>query len=112
MEKIPTFAQNLKLAMSKDELMVILSILGSLSAGLGIGFFLRGKNLTKLGKLITILIWVLLFCLGVKVGVDDTVVDKLPIIGMEALLITIGAIAGSIFFAWGLWRLLDRSNKS
>ena len=97
--------------MSKDELMIILSILGSLTAGLTVGFFLRGKDISRIGKVITILIWILLFCLGVKVGIDDKVVEKLPIIGMEALLITVGAIGGSIFFAWGLWRLLIRRKK-
>ena len=91
--------------------MIILAILGSLVSGLIVGYLVRGKNLNKIGKIITILIWILLFCLGVKVGTDETVVAKLPIIGMEALLITIAAVAGSIFFSWVLWRLLIKRNQ-
>lgn len=91
--------------------MIILAIIGSLISGLVVGYIVKGRDMNKIGKIITILIWTLLFCLGVKVGTDETVVAKLPIIGMEAMLITVGAISGSIFFSWVLWRLLSKRNK-
>lgn len=97
--------------MSTGEIMIILAILGSLVFGLIVGYFVRGKNLNKIGKTITILIWILLFGLGVKVGSDAEVVAKLPVIGLEALLITIGAIVGSILFSWGLSHLLNKRNQ-
>lgn len=97
--------------MSKGEIMIILAILGSLVLGLVIGFFIRGKNLNNIGKIITILIWILLFGLGVKVGSDESVVAKLPTIGLEALIITIGAICGSVLFSWVLMRLLNKRNQ-
>lgn len=96
--------------MSAKEVLVILSILGSLSFGLVIGYFIRGRNITKIGRVITVLIWTLLFCLGVKVGTDEKVVAELPKIGLEALTITIGAVIGSVFFAWLLWKLVTKRN--
>lgn len=98
--------------MSKSEILIILSILGSLVVGLVIGFFIRGRNISKIGRIITVLIWTLLFCLGVKVGTDDKVVAELPKIGLEALMITSGAVLGSIFFAWILWRLVIKRNQN
>ncbi|WP_018108326.1 LysO family transporter [Bacteroides propionicifaciens] len=98
--------------MSKGEIMIILAILGSLVFGLVVGTLVRGRNLNKIGKIITVLIWILLFCLGVKVGTDEAVVAKLPTIGLEALLITIGAVVGSIFFSWMLWHLLSKRNQN
>ncbi len=96
--------------MSIGEVLMILAILGSLSFGLIVGFFVRGKNLSKIGKIITVLIWVLLFCLGVKLGADEEVVAQLPTMGLEALAITLGAVTGSVFFAWLLWRLVTKRN--
>ncbi len=98
--------------MSKGEVLIILAILGSLSFGLIVGYFIRGKNISSVGKIITVLIWVLLFCLGVKVGTDEKVVAELPKIGLEALAITLGAVIGSMFFAWLLWRIVIKRNQN
>lgn len=96
--------------MSKGEVLIILAILGSLSLGLLVGYFIRGKNISLVGRVITVLIWTLLFCLGVKVGTDEKVVAELPNIGFEALMITLGAVSGSLFFAWLLWRFVTKRN--
>ena len=101
-----------KTGMSKEELITIFAILGSLLTGLVIGYIIKGRQVPGIGRILTVLVWVLLFGLGIKVGTDEEVVDKLPIIGMEALFITIGAITGSVFFAWVLWRFLNKRNQN
>lgn len=98
--------------MSKEELITIFAIIGSLTTGLIVGYIIKGKELPGIGKILTVLVWILLFGLGIKVGTDEEVVDKLPIIGMEALIITIGAVIGSLFFGWVLWRFLSKGNQN
>ena len=43
-------------------------IIGIMLTGMLIGYLLRSKRLTWIHKIITLLIWVLLFLLGIDVG--------------------------------------------
>lgn len=76
-----------------------------------IGYFLRKKELDNIPKIIIILIWLLLFLLGVEVGSNTEIVYGLATIGKEALLITIAAILGSAVMAFLLWNHIKNSNK-
>ena len=67
-------------------------IIGIMLTGMLFGFLLRNKRLSWIHKIITLLIWVLLFLLGIDVGGN-------------------AAVTGSIFCAWGLWYLLYIRNK-
>ena len=69
--------------------------------GMLLGYLLRSKRLTWIHKVITLLIWLLLFLLGIDVGGNEAIVKGLHAIGLEALIIT-----GSTLAAWGLWYLL------
>lgn len=80
--------------------------------GIGVGFLLRKNNLSGIGNFITGLIWLLLFLLGVDVGGNKTIIQGLHTLGMEALLLTIGGILGSVILAWGLWYYLYKRNKT
>ena len=64
------------------------------------------KGLTWIHKVITLLIWLLLFLLGIDVGGNEAIVKGLHAIGLEALIITAAAVTGSTLAAWGLWYLL------
>ena len=79
-------------------------IIGIMLTGMLFGFLLRNKRLSWIHKIITLLIWVLLFLLGIDVG-------GLHTLGLEALIITLAAVTGSILCAWGLWYLLYIRNK-
>ena len=61
------------------------TIIGLMLTGMLLGYLLRKRNLSKIHKVITVLIWVLLFILGI---------------------LTIGGTLGSVIAAWALWRAL------
>lgn len=81
-------------------------IIGIMLTGMLLGYLLRSKRLTWIHKVITLLIWLLLFLLGIDVGGNEAIVKGLHAIGLEALIITAAAVTGSILAAWGLWYLL------
>lgn len=63
-------------------------------------------------KLISWAIYVLLFLLGISVGLNKTILQNLDKIGVQALIITTGAISGSVFALWILYRFLFREEKN
>lgn len=79
--------------------------------GMLIGYLLRNKRLHWIHKVITVLIWLLLFLLGTDVGSNEAIIKGLHSIGIEAVIITIGAVVGSILCAWGLWYLIYERHK-
>ena len=81
-------------------------IIGIMLTGMLLGYLLRSKRLTWIHKVITLLIWLLLFLLGIDVGCNEAIVKGLHAIGLEALIITAAAVTGSTLAAWGLWYLL------
>ena len=64
-------------------------IIGLMLTGMLLGYLLRRKNLCRIHNVITVLIWVLLFILGV-----------------EAIILTLGGTLGSVIAAWTLWKAL------
>ncbi|MBK5720728.1 LysO family transporter [Dysgonomonas sp. Marseille-P4677] len=73
--------------------------------GIIAGYFLRSiPNIKIIGKLITGFIFLLLFFLGISVGHNETIVNNLTTIGLQALIITMGAIAGSVLLAWLVYK--------
>ena len=50
----------------------------------------------------------LLFCLGVEVGMNPQVIGQIGNLGIEALALCLAGMAGSIALAWALWRLVQR----
>ena len=81
-------------------------IIGIMLTGMLLGYLLRSKRLTWIHEVITLLIWLLLFLLGIDVGGNEAIVKGLHAIGLEALIITAAAVTGSTLAAWGLWYLL------
>ena len=57
------------------------------------------------GRIVTWLIWLLLFLLGIEVGINDMIVRSLPTLGVEALLLSSAATLGCCVLAWMLWRV-------
>ena len=86
-------------------------IIGIMLTGILIGYLLRSKRLAWIHKIITFLIWMLLFLLGIDVGGNETLIKGLPTLGMEAVIITLASVIGSTLCAWGLWHLLYIRNK-
>lgn len=56
------------------------------------------------GRIVTWLIWLLLFLLGIEVGSNEMIVRSLPTLGVEALLLSSAATLSCCVLAWILWR--------
>lgn len=87
------------------------TIIGLMLTGMLLGFLLRKQKLAAIHRVITVLIWLLLFLLGIDVGSNQEIINGLHTIGMEAIIITLAAVLGSVTAAWGLWYVLYKRNK-
>lgn len=56
------------------------------------------------GRIVTWLIWLLLFLLGIEVGSNEMIVRSLPTLGVEALLLSSAATLSCCVLAWMFWR--------
>ena len=80
--------------------------------GIAMGYLLRNKNTRIVSRIITVLIWLLLFLLGTEVGSNPRIVMGMQTLGIEALLLTIGGAVGTIIFSWLLWKYVSRKEAS
>lgn len=80
-------------------------------AGMLAGYVLRRKRLALIQPAITVLIWALLYLLGVEVGGNEAIINSLHTLGMEAAVMTIGGTLGSVTAALLLWKALARGRK-
>ena len=80
--------------------------------GIAVGYLLRNKNTRFVSHVITALIWLLLFLLGIEVGSNPRIVMGMQTLGIEALLLTIGGSIGTILFSWLMWKYVSRKEAS
>ena len=76
--------------------------------GIITGRLLSSWRLVFVSRLITVIIWLLLFLLGLEVGSDPTVVGGMATLGRTAFVIFACSVAGSICMSWLLWRCVRR----
>ena len=70
-------------------------IIGIMLTGMLLGYLLRSKRLSWIHKIITLLIWILLFLLGIDVGGNESIIKGLHTLGLEAVIIT------EVLYAYG-----------
>ena len=87
------------------------TIISLMLAGIAAGFLLRRHRLGAVRRLVTVLIWLLLFLLGVEVGGNEHIIRSLHTLGLEALFIAVGTTLGSVLAAWGLWKAVSDRRK-
>lgn len=58
------------------------------------------KVISTSQKIQTVALVVVIFTMGMKIGSDEQVINSLHTIGIKALLMVIGALAGSILFVY------------
>ena len=90
----------------------MLKIILMMACGILVGRMLRRKRLGWLSPLTTVLIWALLFLLGVEVGGDEHIIHSLSRLGAEAVAIALAASLGSALLALWLWRWSGKLGKS
>lgn len=86
----------------------MLKVFAVLAGGVVVGRVCSRWRLAFVGRVVTCIIWLLLFLLGVEVGSDPDVVGGLPTLGWSAFVLFAGSTAGSILLAWLLWRGVKR----
>ena len=91
--------------------MVIVLVL--FAAGIVIGYLVKhNEKLVKTNDHLTnIAIYLLLFLLGINVGSNDQIIRNFEVIGLNSLLVSIFAVAGSIFCAWIIQNLIFRKGN-
>lgn len=86
------------------KILFMISLILTLLAGILLGRIFRDKPFVKIsGKLIFPIVLILLFLMGITIGTNDEIIANLDRLGIEALIITGGAIAGTLAGAAGLW---------
>lgn len=82
----------------------------TMAAGIAFGFLARrDRRLTHIGKAISVTIYVMLFFLGVKIGSDEHILSNLSALGLQALVLAVAGVAGSVLAAFVLYRILFRN---
>ena len=90
----------------------MLQIICVMLGGVGVGYVLRRHSLKIIPRLVTFLIWLLLFFLGMEVGGNQRLIRGISTLGAEALLLTLGGVVGSPLLAWGLWGIVMRKGQA
>ncbi len=80
------------------------TVLFFIIAGITTGYFFRRQKISFINRLITLLVWLLLFILGLEVGINENVIRKFHLLGFEAFLIAFFSTLGSVVGAWFIWR--------
>ena len=81
-------------------------VIGIMVAGMVLGYVLRCVRMEWTHLLVTLLIWLLLFLLGIEVGENEQIMRGLHTLGLEALLLAVGGVLGSVLAAKWLWHTL------
>ena len=91
----------------------MLAVISLMVLGMVLGYCIRNKSslLKKLDRWITYTIYVLLFVLGMTVGKNEVIIQNIHLIGVKALIITLSAVAGSVFVCWFVFLFFFRSRK-
>ena len=79
-----------------------MQVLLFLAIGMVVGYLLQSKRrvLEALSIATTWSFFLLIFLLGVSVGVNESIVRALGRLGIQALILCAGGIVGSVFVAW------------
>lgn len=85
----------------------MISLILTLLAGILIGRLFRDKSFVKFsGKLIFPIVLALLFLMGITIGTNNDIISNLGTLGVEAFIITAGALIGTLVGAKLLWHFI------
>jgi len=90
---------------------IMLYILLSLASGAFIGFFIRKRKKASsiFSRATSGIIFVLLFILGMTVGLNESLFKNLSTVGIKALVLTFGGLSGSVCLSLLVYRLFFRA---
>lgn len=92
----------------------MITVVGIMTIGILLGILIRKKQvLVRINdKLTTWSIYLLLLLIGISIGSNKTIVDNLHTLGIQAFLITLGGVIGSIILAWITFRLFFKNRRN
>lgn len=84
-----------------------------LISGIVIGSLLQRKEslLKIIDRLSTWFIYVFLFLLGISVGGDEEIIDNFGKLGIQAIILTMGAISGSVLASYFVYRRFFKESE-
>jgi uncharacterized membrane protein YbjE (DUF340 family) len=88
-------------------------VIALFAAGIMVGRLFREKDKTrkKVDLAVTWSVYLLLFLLGISVGVNDDIIQNFSRIGYKAFWLTLGAVGGSVLLAKIIFNLFFKSNE-
>ena len=92
-------------------------IICAITAGILLGWLDVFNYRTKLwlNRISTVCLFIILLCLGAKIGCDREMLDKIPVLGKQAFILGSSAILGSMMMFYLLIKLLapnfDKDNE-
>jgi uncharacterized membrane protein YbjE (DUF340 family) len=91
----------------------MLTVILIMTSGMLLGYLLRNQQWIKkpVGIIITWAIYLLLFILGISVGTNEIILGNLGKLGINALLLTIGAVAGSVIVSMYTYKLFFKRDE-
>jgi uncharacterized membrane protein YbjE (DUF340 family) len=81
---------------------VLILMISGIILGLATGKYSQVLYINE--RLLNFAIYILLLLLGIAVGSNEKIINNLYLIGFQALIITIGAIAGSVILCWLIYK--------
>lgn len=77
-----------------------------------LGFLMKAKQrmVSINEKLITYAIYMLLFMMGLSIGSNNQLVESLSSLGVLALVLSVGAVAGSVLTGFVIFKLFFKNN--
>ncbi|MDR1985058.1 MAG: LysO family transporter [Prevotellaceae bacterium] len=91
----------------------MLEIIGIMIIGCAAGYIFKSQNkfIRVAERLCSLVIFLLLFSLGLSVGKNDAVMKNISNLGLLSVGIAIAAVAGSVVCAWFLYKIFFRKIK-
>lgn len=82
------------------------TIICCLMAGIAVGRLIKWQIGAHVSKTISLLIWLLLFLLGLNIGTNGAVFMSFASLSVDALIVGTAATVGSAAASWVLWKYI------
>ncbi|MDR2650982.1 MAG: LysO family transporter [Prevotellaceae bacterium] len=89
-------------------------IIGIMVVGGIIGYIFKSKNkfIQLSEKVYSLILFLLLFSLGLSVGKNETAMNSISNLGLLSLAIAVSAVAGSVVCAWIVYKIFFKNIKN
>lgn len=89
-------------------MLIILILAISICVG---ALFQKFGFLRHIERTTTWTVWLLIFVFGISLGSNEEIVNDFAYFGLEAFLIALAGVIGSVFASWAVGRLIDKNKQ-